>query len=248
MAEKRELVKDEPRRFYAFPFIALALLLFGITSINFYRNPDNPLNEFISDNILNRNSRPDEKARSLLYKAIEYKNNGWVERARAILVKASRLDPQGQSGHSAAVFLSVAIPRNPVSELASYENIEAYNLMAAGKESEAIRKFQEMINQYPNFEWPYGNLASMYLDQGKLADAKPLIDKALEINPCYLNGLRYKIQLLSLQKDLSGARQVADHAMTCLGPREKLDPALTPLYDDFDQYSSRINRAQARRR
>lgn len=247
MAEKRELVKDQPRRFYAFPFIALALLLFGITSINLYKNPDNIVSEFISDKILNRDSSPGKKARSLLYKAIEYKNNGWVERSREALMKATRIDPQGESGHSAAVFLTVAIPRNPVSELASYENIEGYNLMAAGKESEAIQKFQEMINQYPNFEWPYGNLASMYLDQGKLAQAKPLIDKALEINPCYLNGLRYKMQLLIQQKDQGGAQQVASEAIACLGPREKLDAALTPLYDDFDRYISRLNRARSQR-
>lgn len=164
---------------------------------------------------------------------LQYKDSGWVERARAALQKAAKLDPEGTAGHSAQVFLDIAIPKKFTSEEAIMGNIAAYNLMAASRNDAAVSKFREVIAQYPDFEWPYGNLASMYLDDGHFDEAEALVDKALAINPCYLNGLRTKIAILRRRRFQKEEVKYIGNALNCLGPRNRLEPSIAALYDEF---------------
>lgn len=173
---------------------------------------------------------------------LQYKDNGWVERAREALNKAVKLDPESTAGHSAQVFLNVAIPKHHTTDDAIMGNITAYNLMAASRNDAAVNKFRELIKEYPDFEWPYGNLGSMYLDDGRFDEAEALIDKALAINPCYLNGLRSKITILKRKHMQHEEEEYISRALDCLGPRERLEPAIGALYDEFAAMAPRKNR------
>jgi tetratricopeptide (TPR) repeat protein len=75
-----------------------------------------------------------------------------------------------------------------VSEEAETANINAYNLNAFGRKDAAVKAFKDAIAKYPNYEWPYGNLAAIYIEDGKYEDAVVLLKKVLAINPNYFNG------------------------------------------------------------
>lgn len=89
-----------------------------------------------------------------------------------------------------------------------------------------------------------GNLASMYLDENNLAEVEKLISKTLEINPSYLNGLRYKATLKLKQHDPAGARAAYQQAIDALGPPEMLEPGLTSLREEILGQQERIKLAK----
>lgn len=170
---------------------------------------------------------------------IAYKNKGWVETSRQAMRSATEAEPTSLYAHSAAVFLKVALPREPISTEAEEGNIDAYNLMA-GDGAKAAEAFRSMIERYPRFEWPMGNLAAMYLDENNLAEAEKLINSALEINPTYVNGLRYKAQLKLKQGDPEGAKQAWQQALDAFGPPDQLDSTLSGLREEILQQQERI--------
>lgn len=141
----------------------------------------------------------------------KYKASGWTEEARGALNQAIKLD-KGETGKQAQIFLSAYIPRHPVTKAAERKNIMGYNRMAHGDTAGAIKLFKECIKDYPNFEWPYGNLGSLYTDQGNLAEAKEVLSKALELNPDYVNGWLHLAAARLKDKDIAGARNALDRA------------------------------------
>ena len=176
-----------------------------------------------------------KSAKFYLLLGLQYKDKGWVEASRICLMKAARMEPDSMTGHSAEVFLAVAIPKYKVTQDAINANIDGFNLQSSGDYGEAETKFLQLIKDNPKFEWPYGNLASMYITMNRLKDAEPLIDKALDINGCYVNGLLYKMQILNQQHKVAEVKRVQREILSCLGPRSKLDPVVLSLYEDLFQ-------------
>lgn len=117
------------------------------------------------------------------------KKLGHTEDSRRALLTAIKKD-KGEIGFKALSFLRSHLPAHPVSREAEQLNIEGYNLDHSSKPVEAEKVWLDCIAQYPNFEWPYSNLASLYLRQGKTDDALRLLERAVEINPFYTNALR----------------------------------------------------------
>lgn len=141
----------------------------------------------------------------------KYKASGWTEEAREALKKAIELD-QGEIGMQAKTYLDAYIPRHTVGKEAERQNILGYNKMAQGDTEGAIKIFKECIEQYPKFEWPYGNLGSIYTEQGKISEAKEVLNKALEINPNYVNGWLHLAEARLKEKDIEGAREALNKA------------------------------------
>jgi tetratricopeptide (TPR) repeat protein len=144
-----------------------------------------------------------------------YKGNGWIERSRSCLKRAIELDgPSGPIAERANMFLRTRLPAKQISDAAEQRNIEAFNAAAGGDEKLAKEIWTKMTVDYPDFEWPYGNLASVYLHDGDSVQAERYARKALQINPDYINGINLLAQARYNQKDLDGAERQAALALS----------------------------------
>ena len=148
---------------------------------------------------------------------LKYKEVGWTEQARDALTLAIELDSDGEYGKKAQRFLRSKIPRHPVPLKAEQLNIEGYNQMFMKDEGEAQKTFEALIRDYPDFEWPYGNLGSLLIRQGDLSRAESLLQHALQINQHYINGWLHLTRVYGVQERFS-------EAYACLNQVSKIDP------------------------
>lgn len=118
----------------------------------------------------------------------KYKSCGWTELAREALKHAIDMDKGGAVGTSSLQFLRTKVPRYPVPLIAEQLNIQGFNLMESQKDYRAAKKvFLGLIEKYPQFEWPYSNVANIYLKNGDLTPAEEHFADAIKINPHYAN-------------------------------------------------------------
>lgn len=136
--------------------------------------------------------------------AVRYKQVGWTEQARDALTTAIELDGDGPVGIKSRSFLRSKIPRYPVPLMAEQLNIQGYNQMFVN-ENEAQRMFENLVKDYPDFEWPYGNLGSLLIKRGRLEKAQELLIKAVQINPYYINGWLHLSRVYAIQENFSAA-------------------------------------------
>lgn len=138
--------------------------------------------------------------------AVRYKQVGWTEQARDALTTAIELDGDGPVGIKARSFLRSKIPRYPVPLMAEQLNIQGYNQMFVN-ENEAQRMFENLVKDYPDFEWPYGNLGSLLIKRGRLETAQELLVKAVQINPYYINGWLHLSRVYAIQENFGAAEE-----------------------------------------
>jgi tetratricopeptide (TPR) repeat protein len=122
------------------------------------------------------------------------------------------LEPDGPSGKSALTFLRTKVPRHPVPMMAVDGNIQGFNQMAAGEHEAARETFERLIGDYPTFEWPYGNLGSLLLYLGEPERARKVLEKALEINPFYLNAMLHLARVHAVMENHDEALKLLDSA------------------------------------
>lgn len=144
---------------------------------------------------------------------IKYKSLGWTEQARDAFTLAHEIDEAGDVGETARRYLKTKIPRYPVPLVAEQKNIQGFNLMAMGDTDAAKKTFEELIKQFPDFEWPYGNLSVIYLEDGQTLEAKELLARALKINPNYVNGWLQLATAKGLEEDYDGAEECVNRAL-----------------------------------
>jgi len=144
---------------------------------------------------------------------IEYKARGWTEQAREALSRAITLGRGTNISIRAERFLATKIPRYPVPEEAMHMNIEGFNLDHSANQAQAEKVWLECIRKYPNFEWPYGNLGILYVNQGKYKEGEALLHKALSINPSYLNAWLHLSESRRQQKDYVSAAKYINKAL-----------------------------------
>lgn len=116
-----------------------------------------------------------------------YKLAGWIAQSKKSLRLAIVLDPDG-AGKLAQVYLNAYLPRHDVPEEAVSQNIAAVNQSLIDSKG-AEKSHRDLIAKYPDFEWPYGNLGHLFVEQGRLEEAKEILGQALSVNPQYTNGL-----------------------------------------------------------
>lgn len=151
-------------------------------------------------------------AQEYLELGMRYKEIGWTEQARDALQYAIELDANGEFGKAALTFLRSKVPRHPVPMLAVQTNIQGFNQMAAGDSATAEATFEKLLQDYPDFEWPYGNLGSLLLHSGRLDEAEKVLNRALEINPYYLNAVLHLARLHAANDDLENCIKCLDRA------------------------------------
>lgn len=124
---------------------------------------------------------------------LTYKAYGWTEKARNSMIEAQKFD--NQTRDKARTYIRTHLPLYPISKEAEQMNIKGYNLMASRRSTYAIDAFKKCIAKYPQFEWPYGNLGLLYMKQGDFENARYYLNKAIEINPSYVNALHHLTEL-----------------------------------------------------
>jgi len=166
---------------------------------------------------------------------VHYKELGWTEQARDALIYAIEGDPEGDWGTKSKRFLQARLPRHPVPLMAEQRNIFGYNLMMAGDIPGAKDVFEALIAEYPDFEWPYGNLGFLYLGEGNIVKSKKVLEKALSLNPNYLNGWLHLARVRALSEEFSGAYECLEKAAVILpdnADAEKLGELIKELECD----------------
>ncbi|MEW5931906.1 MAG: tetratricopeptide repeat protein, partial [Gemmatimonadota bacterium] len=66
---------------------------------------------------------------------------------------------------------------------AEYRNNEGYALFRLGRNDEAVRVLEEVVERYPDRHVAYANLADVYLAQGDTAAAVATLERLLERDP-----------------------------------------------------------------
>ncbi|CAN5567134.1 hypothetical protein BH11CYA1_BH11CYA1_26920 [soil metagenome] len=169
--------------------------------------------------------------------AVRYKQVGWTEQARDALTMAIEIDGDGAVGIKSRSFLRSKIPRYPVPLMAEQLNIQGYNQMFVN-ESEAQRMFENLVKDYPDFEWPYGNLGSLLIKRGRLGTAQELLIKAVQINPYYINGWLHLSRVYAIQENFSAAEDCLQRvtAIDASDPNWKgIRDLIEQLKSDFDE-------------
>lgn len=136
---------------------------------------------------------------------VRYKGAGWTELSRESLNKAIALDPNN-IGKKAEMYRKTKLPHNPVPGDAVNMNIRAFN-EAIFNQKGAENTWLNCIEKYPDFEWPYSNLASLYVKNKRYDEAEELYKKALELNPYYVNALIGMAQLQIAKDNKSAAEK-----------------------------------------
>ncbi|MDX2106909.1 MAG: tetratricopeptide repeat protein [Candidatus Melainabacteria bacterium] len=122
-----------------------------------------------------------------------YKAYGRTEKARSAMLAAQNFDARTKL--KAQIYIKTHLPLDPVSKEAEQMNIKGYNLMASRRTADAIKAFKNCIAEYPHFEWPYGNLGSLYIKLQEFDKAKFYLEQAVAINPDYVNALQHLAEL-----------------------------------------------------
>lgn len=169
--------------------------------------------------------------------ALRYKQVGWTEQARDALVMAIEIDGDGSVGKKAQCFLRSKIPRYPVPLMAEQLNIQGYNQMFQNEE-EARRTFEKLVNQYPDFEWPYGNLGSLLIKSGDLDGAEDVLKQAVEINPYYINAWLHLSRVYAIESRFPEADDCLERVLA-IDPEDPNWPGIRELVDQlkYDRFN-----------
>jgi tetratricopeptide (TPR) repeat protein len=160
---------------------------------------------------------PDGKTASEYYDlGVRYKGAGWTEQSRESLNRAIKLGNGQDIAVKAKRYLETKLPRDPAPEDAVHMNIKGFNARIFNKD-EAEKVWLECIKKYPRFEWAYSNLGSLYVEEEKYSQGEEYLNKALEINPSYVNAWLHLAECKRKQKDFDGAH-------SCLKKALDLDP------------------------
>lgn len=157
---------------------------------------------------------PSSRARRLFQEGVRLKVQGRIEESRRALSAAAAADPGGV-GARAARFLRTKLPVHSFPSDAVTRNIQGFNSMAACDLDGAVAVFSGLTQQYPDFEWPYGNLAAIYSHRGDQGLAEDEARRALSINDCYVTAWLRLADAKGRGGDAAGRSSAIDSALQC---------------------------------
>lgn len=149
-----------------------------------------------------------------------YRIGGLVGLAREALSRVVELAPTSAMAAKAGLVLRGQLPRVPVPPAAEARNIEAFNLMRTNPEA-AKEKFKALMNDFPDFEWPFSNLAWMYFEEGKVEEAQGLAKYLLSVNPEHVRSLHLSMSIAIRQKNYEEALGFVARGRAMLGDSDQ---------------------------
>lgn len=195
------------------------LEMFNYASRQFQSTFDAVMNEVVLPvlGLPTRDLPEGRQAEQYVELGLKYKDMGWTEQARDSFERAIELDAESDAADLARKYLRTKVPRLPVPHYAVRKNIAGHRQMVAGFNDYARRTFEELIADYPDFEWPYGNLGLILIRKGEIDRAEEILNRALDINPSYLNAWLHLARAQAVRLNLPEAKSCLDRAL-------KLDP------------------------
>ncbi len=173
------------------------------------------MTEFLPDAV------PDNLEPSQYYElGLRYRLGGLVGLAREALTRVVNLAPGSAMAGKASLVLRGQLPRAPVPPAAEQRNIEGYNLMSSNPAA-AKEKFQALMREYPDFEWPFSNLAWMYFGEGKIEEAHGLAKYLLSVNPEHVRSLHLAMKIALKQKNFEEALGFIKRGRAMLGDSDE---------------------------
>lgn len=167
---------------------------------------------------------------------VVYKDIGWTEQSRDALELSVETGNGSDWAQRARTYLRTKLPHHPVPLVAEQGNIQAYNLMVSGETTLAYAAFFQLIESYPDFEWPLGNLGSMYIRDGNLDAAKNVLNKALLLNPYYTNAWYHLCRAHILESDYASARQCLDEVSN-IDPSDERLPQVSAMLKSIEDWT-----------
>ena len=150
---------------------------------------------------------------------LQYRLAGWVGLAREALSLVIDTDETGNYSKKASKVLKTQLPLKPVPVEAEQKNIQGYNLMLTNPK-EAKELFKDLMNNYPDFEWPFSNTAKLKLQEGDIAGARGLAKYLLQVNPHLLSAIDLMIKISIIEERYDDAMSYLDKALE-LYPHEE---------------------------
>ncbi|HEY9733635.1 MAG TPA: tetratricopeptide repeat protein [Drouetiella sp.] len=142
-----------------------------------------------------------------------YKQNGWINQSQEALKLAENLAPVDSPVAVAShKYLKAKVPRAQVPLEVEVENIQGYHALSRGDLKECQKIFGRLMEQHPNFEWPYLNLASAYIKEMQMTEAKFLLRKLLSINPDHVEAWTSLARIHLASFEIEAAQQALAEA------------------------------------
>jgi len=143
----------------------------------------------------------------------QYKQNGWITLSQDSLARAQELAPDTATATDARRYLLTKVPKPRVTLEVEQRNLEGYHFMAKRNLPKAREVFEGLMHDYPNFEWPYLNLATAYYRDGQMEQAKFLLRKLLSINPDHAEAWDILARIYAAELDIPEAQNAVAKAL-----------------------------------
>lgn len=131
---------------------------------------------------------PDCTAQQYYDLAVACKGVGLVAPARDYIQKAIARSKDKELTRKAEIFFKHRLPKHDVSVLVNAKHHHAHSLEDMQRLDSAEKYYRECMKDDPKFEYPYFCLARVLRTQGRLKEAKPIIDAVIKLNPDYFGG------------------------------------------------------------
>lgn len=116
----------------------------------------------------------------------------------------------------------------------------AYSLHQLGETEIAIKTYNEVIEQSPDYSWAYYNLASIYIDKNDDNTAISYLEKTIQTNPADLKAITMLVKVLSKNKKFLQAEKILNQALTILPEEADIYYLLSRIYTELKNTVNRI--------
>ncbi len=142
--------------------------------------------------------------------AERYEKIGLAEPTRRILKHIRTTFPDSRAAITASLRLKTRVPVHEIKQDAQRKYLHAVRDGLLTNRTASKDAYEELLREYPEFEWPYANLSCIVLKEGDLARATDLVNRAITINQASLrawacmariNLVEWKLDLLKKSAD-----------------------------------------------